>query len=84
MQIRIFEHPFPTLDVDYVGELPQSPSGNKWILTAVCPYSNFLCAIPVPDKTATTAARALLDHVLFQVRFPSVLQNDHGGEFSMQ
>ena len=58
MQIRLFEHPFHTLGVDYVGELPTAPSGNKWILTAVCPFSNFLRAIPVPDKTATTAARA--------------------------
>ena len=81
MQIRIFEHPFHTLGVDYVGELPQSPSGNKWILTVVCPYSNFLRTIPVPDKTATTAACALLDHVLFQVGFTSVLQSDRGGEF---
>ena len=81
MQIRLFEHPFHTLGVDYVDELPTSPSGNKWILTAVCPFSNFLRAIPVPDKTATTAARALLDHVLLQLGFPSVLQSDRGGEF---
>ena len=81
MQIRIFEHPFHTLGVDYVGELPPSPSGNKWILTAVCPFSNFLRAIPVADKTATTAVRALLDQIFFQVGFPSVLQSDRGGEF---
>ena len=58
-----------------------SPSGNKWILTAVCPYSNFLQAIPVPDKTATTAADALLNDVFFSTGFPSVLQSDRGGEW---
>ena len=42
MQLRLDQHPFHTLGVDFVGELPMSPSGNKWILTAVCPYSNFL------------------------------------------
>ena len=58
-----------------------SLSGNKWILTAVCPYSNFLRAIPVPDKTVTTAANALLNDVFLSTWFPSVLQSDHGGEW---
>ena len=81
MQVRLYQHPFHTLGVDYVGELPSSPSGNKWILTAVCPYSNFLRAIPVPDKTATTAAHALFHEVFLLFGFPSVLQSDPGGEF---
>ena len=45
------------------------------------PYSNFLQAIPVPDKTATTAANALLNDVFLSTGFPSVLQSDHGGEW---
>ena len=58
-----------------------SPTGNKWILTAVCPYSNYLRAIPVPDKTATTAAYALVNDVFLSAGFPSVLQSDRGGEW---
>ena len=42
-------YPFHTIGVDYVGELPHSPSGNKWILTAVCHfqtiYGQFQCQI---------------------------------------
>ena len=37
MQIRIFDYPFNTLGIDYVEQLPTTPSCNKWILTAVCP-----------------------------------------------
>ena len=48
----IYQYPFRTLGVDYVGELPPSPLGNRWVLTAVCPYSGYLHAVPVPDKTA--------------------------------
>ena len=73
--------PFHTLGVDYVGELPQSLHGNKWILTDVCPYSNFLRAIPVPDKTGTTAANALFHDMLLVFGFPSVLQSDTCGEW---
>ncbi|KAL9951307.1 hypothetical protein ACROYT_G043949 [Oculina patagonica] len=82
MQVRLYEHPFHTLGIDYVGKLPVSPHGNKWILTAVCPYSNFLRAIPVPDKRATTAARALYDYVFLEFGFPTVLQSDQGGEWT--
>ena len=81
MQLRLYQYPFHTLGVDYVGELPASPLGNKWILTVVCPYSNYLRAIPVPDKTATTAANVLFHEVFLQLGFPSVLQSDRGGEF---
>ena len=76
MPVRLYAHPFHTLGIENVGELPVSPNGNKWILTAVCPYSNFLRAIRVIDKRATTAARALYDHVFLEFGFPAVLQND--------
>ena len=82
MQVRLYKHPFHTLGINYVGELPVSPNGNNWILTAVCPYSNFLRAIPVPDKCATTAACALYDHVFLEFGFPAVLQSDQGGEWT--
>ena len=81
MQVRTFDHPFNTLGIDYVGPLPTTPSGNKWILTAACPYSNFLRAIPVPDKQASTAARTMFNDVFLQYGFPSVLQSDQGGEW---
>ena len=68
-------------NIDIGDSLPASPSGNKWILTVVCPYSNYLRAIPVPDKTATTAANVLFHEVFLQLGFPSVLQSDRGGEF---
>ena len=49
MQIRLYQYPFHTIGVDYVGKLPRSPSGNKWILTALCPfqtiYGQFQCQI---------------------------------------
>ena len=80
MQIRLYQHPFHTLDVDYVGELAVSPNGNKRILTAVCLFSNHVRAIPVPGKTATTAANALFDDIFLLLGFPSVLQSDRGGE----
>ena len=76
MQTRLYQYPFHNLGVDYAGEL--SPCANKWILTAVCPYSNYLRAIPVPDKTATTAAKAIFIDVFVLFGFSFVLQSDRG------
>ena len=81
MQVKLNEYTFHTLGIDYVGELPVTPNRNKWIFTAVCPYSNFLRAIPVRDKRVTTAARALYDQVFLEFGFPVVLQSDQGGEW---
>ena len=81
MNVRLYLHSFHTLGIDLVRELSVSVNGNKFILTAVCPFSNFLISIPIPDKTASTCARALFDHVFLRYGFPSVLQSDRGGEF---
>jgi len=40
-----------------------------------------LRAIPVPNKTATTAAHALFQEVLLLFGFPAVLQSDRRVEF---
>lgn len=81
MQVRMCEHSFHTIDIDYVGPLPSTSSGNKWILNAVCPHSNFLQCIPVPDKQATTTARVPFDTIFLQYGNPKVLQSYQGGEW---
>ena len=43
MQIRLYENQFHTLGINYVGELPVSPNGNKWILTAVFFNDIYIC-----------------------------------------
>ena len=40
MKIIVYKYQFHTIGINFVGELPCSPSGNRWILTIVFPYSN--------------------------------------------
>ena len=40
-----------------------------------------LVAIPTPDRSATTAEKALFDNVFLKLDFPYTLLSDHGGEF---
>ena len=83
MHIHLYNCPFHTIGVDYVGELPVGPSGKKYILTAICPFSNFLITVPVPvpNKNATTAARVRLDQVFFKFGFSKVIQSDRDKQF---
>lgn len=81
MHGRVYQKPMEVLGVDFVGPLPKSTNGNKYILTAVCPFSHFLVSVPTPDKSAITAARALFDQVFMKLDFPSTLLSDRGGEF---
>lgn len=74
MKIRVYQLLFHTLGIDYVRELPPSPLANRWILTAFCPYYNFLRAAPVLGKTATTAARVLMREIFLSFGFPNILQ----------
>jgi len=71
------------LEIDFVGPFPKSTNGNRYILTAVCPFSHFLVAIlkPTPDQSATTAANALFDNVFLKLDFPPTILSDRGGEF---
>ena len=81
MHVRSYDKPMHVLGIDFVGPFPKLTNGNRYILTAVCPFSHFLMAIPTMDKSATTTARAIFDHVFLKLDFPSVLLSDRGGEF---
>ena len=74
MHVRSYDKPMHVLG-------KKLTNGNRYILTAVCPFSHFLVAIPTMDKRATTTARAIFDHVFLKLDFPSVLLSDRGGEF---
>ena len=48
---RFSDKPMNVLGIDFVVPFPKSTNGNRYILTAVCPFSHFLVAIliPTPD-----------------------------------
>ena len=81
MHPRFYDKPVKVLRIDLVGPLPKSDNGNRYIPTAVCPFSHFLVALPTADRSAITAARALFDKVFLSLDFPATLLSDRGGEF---
>lgn len=74
----LFDHCY----IDYVGPInPETAGGHKYIFTAACDLTKFLVAVPTTDRSALTAAKCLLEHVICRYNFPSRLISDNAKEF---
>lgn len=76
----LFDHTF----IDFVGPIPASALGNKYIFTAKCDLTQYLVAVPVVDCSALTAANCLLEHIICRYNFPSRLISDNATSFNSQ
>ena len=73
--------PFATLHIDLVGPFDETTSGFAYILTAMCPFTQFPFAVPLPNKEADTVAKALNKEVFSLVGSPERLVSDRAPEF---
>ncbi|GFV24079.1 retrovirus-related Pol polyprotein from transposon 412 [Trichonephila clavipes] len=71
---------FTKINIDASGPLPMTPSGNKYIITALCMSSRYPDAIPVANLCSTTVVNALLQ-IFSRMGFPRELQTDQGTSF---
>ncbi|KAM7304254.1 Integrase core domain protein [Ixodes scapularis] len=76
--------PFDILGVDLLGPLPQSTTGNRWILVAIDHTTRFVETAALPDATAECVARFLLRHIILRHGAPQVLITDRGHSFLAQ
>ena len=68
------------LHIDLCGPFPRS-KGCCYILTCIDAYTRFLTATPIPDKSATTVAAALVKEVFCKLGCSRQLVSDLGKEF---
>src|SRR5207247_1778190 len=73
--------PWERIAIDLTGPHPISNSGNVYILTMIDLFSKWAEAIPIPNKEATTVARALFDVILSRFGMPIQILSDNGLEF---
>ncbi|GFU55691.1 retrovirus-related Pol polyprotein from transposon 412 [Trichonephila clavipes] len=57
--VPVISEVFSKLNVDAVGPLPTTPTGNKYLLTVMCMSSKYPDAVPMPDIASTTVVEAL-------------------------
>ncbi|GFV87814.1 retrovirus-related Pol polyprotein from transposon 412 [Trichonephila clavipes] len=71
---------FTKINIDASGPLPMTPSGNKYIITALCMSLRYPDAFPVANLCSTTVVNALLQ-IFSRMGFPRELQTDQGTSF---
>ncbi|KFD64266.1 hypothetical protein M514_23550 [Trichuris suis] len=74
---------FDKVHLDIVGPLPQS-NGCKYILTCIDRYTRWPEALPLPDVTAATVAKAFVKDWISRYGVPSALTTDRGTQFESE
>jgi len=73
--------PFEKVFMDIVGTLPQSYSGNSYILTMLDDFSKFAWASPMKDHEANTVSQHFVTQFVCLHGQPQTLVTDGGTEF---
>ncbi len=81
----ILEYPLPARPYDVIGidllQLPRSHQGSSYVMVCVDHFSRFTVLAPLPKKSATTVAHALVSQLICPYTTPRVLLSDNGTEF---
>jgi transposase InsO family protein len=75
---------FYRVALDTAGPLPETKSGNRYVLVAIDHYSKWCEAKAVADHGAKTAARFLEDEVIYRYGVPRFVLTDNGGEWAAE
>ena len=84
MPMRLTETPkraYDKIQMDILGPLPISETGNRYLLTIQCVLTKYSDAIPIPNMTAQTIACTFAKHFITQHGCPLVSQTDQGTNF---
>ncbi len=74
-------YPMQVVAVDILGPLPESPSGNKYILVAVDYFTRWAEAYGIPNQEAVTVANKLVNEMFLRFSPPTQLHSDQGRQF---
>ena len=73
--------PWDTLALDYLGPLPETDRGNKYILVITDHFTKYVEVIPVPNQLAEDCASRLVNEVIARWGTPLRIHSDQGATF---
>ena len=78
--------PMETICMDLIGPLPETCSGNKFALTAICLLTNYMFMVSISNKTTQQVIQAYLKHIYMYAQFGGsrYILTDRGSEFTSQ
>ena len=81
MQITRSGFPLERIAVDILGELPETESGNKYVLVVADYYTKWTESYPLPNMEASTVAEIIVKEFISRYGIPSKIQSDQGKQF---
>jgi hypothetical protein len=81
--LEIATAPFEVIGMDFLGPVkPASLSGNKYVLVLTDAFSKWTEVVALPNQTAETTCRALMDKIVLYHGPPKVIITDRGTNFT--
>ena len=81
LQQNYTSRPFQKIHLDLTGPWKRSRNGYVCIMTAICPFTKYLIAAPIRDKTAICVAKAIVKNIFLVHGTCDLLITDLGKEF---
>jgi transposase InsO family protein len=76
------DRPLEFVALDILGPLPQTPRGHRFVLCITDRFSKMSIAVAIPDQTASTVARELVDRWIAVFGIPITIISDNGSAFA--
>lgn len=72
---------FDIVSIDTVGPFSITEKGNRYAVTMQCDLSKYIVIVPVPDKSALTMAKAIVNNCILTYGPMTAIRTDQGTEY---
>ncbi len=73
--------PWDTLAIDYMGPLPETANGNKYILVMTDHFTKYVEVLALPNQSAEDCALRIVNDFVARWGTPQTIHSDQGGTF---
>lgn len=72
---------FDVVSIDTIGPFALTEKGNRYAVTLQCDLSKYVIAVPIPDKSAVTIAKAVVEKCILVYGPMRSIKTDQGTEY---